>query len=89
MRSAISLPCASVVPEQCEQFQMERRHPYNTSVCPPREHGAHTGRLSNVKNASRGYLYLKYTVAIIKIPGGFPDFEAEASLKAFMWGSCQ
>lgn len=42
--------------------------------------------LQKKRNASRGYLYLKYAVVIINIPCGFPYFDAEASLKPLMWG---
>ena len=56
-----------------------------TEAFAPQKHRAHTNRLIDVKNASCEYLYLKYPVLIIKIPCGFPYFNAEALLKPFMW----
>lgn len=46
---------------------------------------SHSEACQRKKNASRGHLYLRYTVVIIKIPCGFPYFDAEALLKPFMW----
>lgn len=55
-------------------------------MCPLQKHGVHIDRHVNVKTASQVYLYLKYTVVIITIPYGFTYFDAETSLKLFMWG---
>lgn len=52
----------------------------------PHRSRVHTDTLVNLKNASGVYLYLNYTIVIIKIPCGFPYFDVEASLKPFMWG---